>query len=95
MPAGDAMSKHDRPPMEELRRTLRRLQDGHHLIDFDELGHSAEELAGIMIGLSWATGEFGRSAIPMIVYDALEAIQYEKEEELWRGTDASIVRSGE
>ena len=73
MPPGDAMGKHDRPPMEELRRTLRRLQDGHHLIDLDELGHSAEELAGLMIGLSWATGEFGRSAMPRIVYDALEA----------------------
>ena len=79
MPAGDAMSKHDRPPMAELRFVLRRLQDDAHLIDWDELGYSSEELAGVVIGLSWATGEFGRSAMPMIVYDALEAINYEKE----------------
>lgn len=79
MSAGDAMSKHDRPPMADLRRVLRRLQDDAHLIDWDELGYASEEISGIVIGLSWATGEFGRSAMPMIVHDALEAIDYEKE----------------
>ena len=73
------MSKHNRPPMAELRRTLRRLEDAAHLIDFDELGHSAEELNGITIALSWVTGDFGRYAMPRIVYDALEAIKYEEE----------------
>ena len=79
MSAGDAMSKHNRPPMAELRRTLRRLEDGKHLIDHDELGHSEEELNGIVLALSWATGDFGRYAKPMIVHDALEAIKYEEE----------------
>jgi len=79
MSAGDAMSKHNRPPMAELRRTLRRLEDGKHLIDPDELGHSEEELNGITIALSWVTGDFGRSTMPRIVRDALEAIKYEEE----------------
>jgi hypothetical protein len=79
MSAGDAMSKHNRPPMAELRRILRRLEDGKHLIDPDELGHSEEELNGITIALSWVTGEFGRFTMPRIVRDALEAIKYEEE----------------
>jgi len=60
MSAGDAMSGHNRPTIAVLRRDLRDLKELAEV-------HSTEELSGIIIGLRLATGEYGRTGIPLVV----------------------------
>ena len=61
------MSGHNRPTIADLRRYLRY---------FEELAevHSTEELSGIIMGLRLATGEYGRTDIPVAVSQYLQIL---------------------
>ena len=67
MSAGDAMSGHNRPTIADLRRDLRYFEELREV-------HATEELAGIIIGLRLATGEYGRTGIPLAVSQYLQIL---------------------
>ena len=61
------MSGHNRPTIADLRRYLRYFEELREV-------HSTEELSGIIIGLRLATGEYGRTGIPVAVSRYLQIL---------------------